>query len=92
MLPDATPEGSAVSRTYAEITVVGDGDTGLIARVTTSPFERDTNIEELDQGPSITQRAFNAPPGADVEEFERCGQPLEPRRCSGPSGGTAATR
>jgi len=38
-----------VSRNYTEITVVGDDDTGLIARVTTLLFERDINIEDLDQ-------------------------------------------
>ncbi len=32
---------------------------------------------DLDQGPIITQRAFNIPPGASVEEIERRGQPLE---------------
>lgn len=32
-----------------EITVVGDDDTGLIARITSLLFERDVNIEDLDQ-------------------------------------------
>ncbi|WP_435196993.1 formyltetrahydrofolate deformylase [Natronomonas sp. EA1] len=32
---------------------------------------------DLDQGPIITQRAFDAPPGASTEELERRGQPLE---------------
>ncbi|WP_227353560.1 formyltetrahydrofolate deformylase [Haladaptatus salinisoli] len=32
-----------------EITVVGDDDTGLVARVTTLLFERDVNIEDVDQ-------------------------------------------
>ncbi|MCL7416710.1 MAG: ACT domain-containing protein, partial [Halalkalicoccus sp.] len=32
-----------------EITAVGDDKTGLIARVTTLLFERDINIEDLDQ-------------------------------------------
>ncbi len=32
-----------------EITVIGDDDTGLIARVTTLLFERGANIEDLDQ-------------------------------------------
>src|SRR6056297_2819674 len=32
-----------------EITVIGGDDTGLIARVTTLLFERDVNIEDLDQ-------------------------------------------
>lgn len=42
-------EVAAVTREYTEITVVGDDDTGLIARVTTLLFERDINIEDLDQ-------------------------------------------
>ncbi|MFW6435106.1 MAG: formyltetrahydrofolate deformylase [Halovenus sp.] len=32
---------------------------------------------DLDQGPIITQRAFNVPPNAAVEDLERIGQPLE---------------
>jgi len=32
---------------------------------------------DLDQGPIITQRAFNVPPDADAEQLERIGQPLE---------------
>jgi formyltetrahydrofolate deformylase len=32
---------------------------------------------DLDQGPIITQRVFDAPPGADREVLERRGQPLE---------------
>jgi formyltetrahydrofolate deformylase len=32
---------------------------------------------DLDQGPIITQRVFDAPAGADAEELERRGQPLE---------------
>ena len=32
---------------------------------------------DLDQGPIITQRVFNVPPDADVEELEQIGQPLE---------------
>ncbi len=35
--------------TVTEITVVGNDDTGLIARVTTLLFERGCNIEDLDQ-------------------------------------------
>jgi formyltetrahydrofolate deformylase len=38
-----------VARQYTEITVVGKDKTGLIARVTTLLFERDINIEDLDQ-------------------------------------------
>ena len=32
---------------------------------------------DLDQGPIITQRAFNVPPDAEVSDIERLGQPLE---------------
>jgi formyltetrahydrofolate deformylase len=32
---------------------------------------------DLDQGPIITQRAFNVPPDADAEALQRIGQPLE---------------
>ncbi|MDS0295746.1 formyltetrahydrofolate deformylase [Halogeometricum luteum] len=32
---------------------------------------------DLDQGPIITQRAFNIPPGATEEDMKRLGQPLE---------------
>jgi formyltetrahydrofolate deformylase len=32
---------------------------------------------DLDQGPIITQRVFNVPPDAEVEDLERIGQPLE---------------
>ena len=32
---------------------------------------------DLDQGPIITQRAFNVPPNADRDDLERLGQPLE---------------
>ena len=32
---------------------------------------------DLDQGPIITQRVFNVPPDADVDDLRRKGQPLE---------------
>ena len=32
---------------------------------------------DLDQGPIITQRAFNVPPNAERDDLERLGQPLE---------------
>ncbi|RBI61454.1 formyltetrahydrofolate deformylase [halophilic archaeon] len=37
------------ARELTEITVVGDDDTGLIARITTLLFEHGVNIEDLDQ-------------------------------------------
>ncbi|WP_276298957.1 formyltetrahydrofolate deformylase [Halorussus lipolyticus] len=36
-------------RELTEITVVGDDDTGLVARVTTLLFERGINVEDIDQ-------------------------------------------
>ncbi|RJT04341.1 formyltetrahydrofolate deformylase [Halococcus sp. IIIV-5B] len=38
-----------MNQELTEITVIGDDDTGLIARVTSMLFERDVNIEDLDQ-------------------------------------------
>ncbi|MFB6173919.1 MAG: ACT domain-containing protein, partial [Halobacteriales archaeon] len=38
-----------MSSEFTEITVVGDDDTGLIARITSLLFERGINIEDLDQ-------------------------------------------
>ncbi|MFB6118359.1 formyltetrahydrofolate deformylase [Halosegnis sp.] len=38
-----------MSRRYTEITVVGDDKTGIIAKVTTLLFEREINIEDVDQ-------------------------------------------
>jgi formyltetrahydrofolate deformylase len=40
---------AAVTTDVTEITVIGDDDTGLIARVTSLLFERGINIEDLDQ-------------------------------------------
>jgi formyltetrahydrofolate deformylase len=42
---------------------------------------------DLDQGPIITQRAFDAPAGADAEDLERRGQPLEAAAPSEPVDG-----
>jgi formyltetrahydrofolate deformylase len=39
----------AVSSDLTEITVIGEDDTGLIARITTLLFDRGINIEDLDQ-------------------------------------------
>jgi len=54
--PTGPTEVATVSRQYTEITVVGEDDTGLIARVTTLLFERDINIEDLDQ--AVRDRTF----------------------------------
>ncbi|WP_171052392.1 formyltetrahydrofolate deformylase [Haloterrigena sp. H1] len=40
---------AALTTDVTEITVIGDDDTGLIARVTSLLFERGINIEDLDQ-------------------------------------------
>jgi len=56
-----------VSRQYTEITVVGEDDTGLIARVTTLLFERDINIEDLDQ--AVRDRIFRMTMTVDTAEM-----------------------
>ena len=56
-----------VSRQYTEITVVGEDDTGLIARVTTLLFERDINIEDLDQ--AVRDRVFRMTMTVDTAEM-----------------------
>ena len=56
-----------MSREYTEITVVGGDDTGLIARVTTLLFERDINIEDLDQ--AVRDRVFRMTMTVDTSEM-----------------------
>jgi formyltetrahydrofolate deformylase len=56
-----------VSRNYTEITVVGDDDTGLIAQVTTLLFERDINIEDLDQ--AVREGVFRMTMHVDTAEM-----------------------
>ena len=56
-----------MSRDYTEITVVGDDDTGLIARVTTLLFERDINIEDLDQ--AVRDGVFRMTMHVDTDEM-----------------------
>ncbi len=56
-----------MSRQYTEITVVGEDDTGLIARVTTLLFERDINIEDLDQ--AVRDRVFRMTMTVDTAEM-----------------------
>nr|WP_197538042.1 formyltetrahydrofolate deformylase [Natronomonas moolapensis] len=58
---------AAMSRQYTEITVVGEDDTGLIARVTTLLFERDINIEDLDQ--AVRDRIFRMTMTVDTSEM-----------------------
>ncbi len=50
-----------------EITVVGDDKTGLIARVTTLLFERDINIEDLDQ--AVREGLFRMTMHVDATEM-----------------------
>ncbi len=51
-----------------EITVVGDDDTGLVARVTTLLFERGINIEDLDQ--AVRDDLFRMTMHVDATEME----------------------
>ena len=60
-------EAPPVSRQYTELTVVGEDDTGLIARVTTLLFERDINIEDLDQ--AVRDRVFRMTMTVDTAEM-----------------------
>jgi len=56
-----------VSREFAEITVVGDDDTGLIANVTSLLFERGINIEDLDQ--AVREGVFRMTMHVDTAEM-----------------------
>jgi formyltetrahydrofolate deformylase len=56
-----------MSEEYTEITVVGDDDTGLIARVTSLLFERGINIEDLDQ--DVRQGVFRMTMHVDTSEM-----------------------
>ena len=51
-----------------EITVVGDDDTGLVARVTTLLFERGINIEDVDQ--AVREGLFRMTMHVDTAEME----------------------
>jgi len=57
----------AVSRNLTEITAVGEDNTGLIARVTTLLFERDINIEDLDQ--AVREDVFRMTMHVDASEM-----------------------
>jgi formyltetrahydrofolate deformylase len=56
-----------VTRQYTEITAVGEDNTGLIARVTTLLFERDVNIEDLDQ--AVREDVFRMTMHVDTTEM-----------------------
>jgi formyltetrahydrofolate deformylase len=57
----------AVTRKYTEITVVGDDKTGIIAQVTTLLFERDVNVEDLDQ--AVREGIFRMTLHVDTSEM-----------------------
>ena len=57
----------AVSGELTEITVIGEDDTGLIARVTSLLFERGINIEDLDQ--AVRDGIFRMYIAADTSEM-----------------------
>jgi formyltetrahydrofolate deformylase len=60
-------EVGAVTRTYTEITVVGDDDTGLIAEITSLLFERNINIEDLDQ--AVREGVFRMTMHVDIDDM-----------------------
>lgn len=53
---------------YTEITVIGDDDTGLIARITSLLFERGINIEDLDQ--AVRKSLFRMTMHVDTTEMD----------------------
>jgi len=57
----------AVTDECTQITVVGDDDTGLIARITTLLFERKINIEDLDQ--AVREGVFRMTMRVDTSEM-----------------------
>jgi formyltetrahydrofolate deformylase len=56
-----------MTRRYTEITCVGEDNTGLIAGVTTLLFERDINIEDLDQ--AVREDVFRMTMHVDTAEM-----------------------
>jgi len=56
-----------MSRELTEIVVVGDDDTGLIAEVTSLLFERNVNIEDLDQ--AVREGVFRMTMRVDTSEM-----------------------
>ncbi|MFC6723827.1 formyltetrahydrofolate deformylase [Halobium palmae] len=58
-----------------EITVVGDDDTGLLARITTLLFEKNVNIEELDQ--AVRDDLFRMTMRVDITAMECSRSELE---------------
>ena len=56
-----------MTREYAEITVIGEDKTGIVAGVTTALFERGVNIEDIDQ--NVREGLFRMTLHADVSEM-----------------------
>jgi len=56
-----------VTRDLTEIIVVGDDDTGLIAEITSMLFERNINIEDLDQ--AVREGVFRMTMRVDTDEM-----------------------
>jgi len=56
-----------VSRDLTEVVVVGDDDTGLIAEITSMLFERNINIEDLDQ--AVREGMFRMTMRVDTTEM-----------------------
>ncbi|WP_459191634.1 formyltetrahydrofolate deformylase [Halosimplex sp. J119] len=56
-----------MSRELTEIVVVGDDDTGLIAEITSTLFERNINIEDLDQ--AVREGVFRMTMRVDTSEM-----------------------
>ena len=56
-----------MNQQFTEITVVGEDDTGLIARVTSLLFERGINIEDLDQ--AVREGVFRMTMAVDTSEM-----------------------
>jgi len=61
-------EVAAVTSDLTEITVIGEDDTGLIARITTLLFDREINIEDLDQ--AVQQGVFRMTMHVDATGME----------------------
>jgi formyltetrahydrofolate deformylase len=57
----------AVTSDLTEIVVVGDDDTGLIAEITSTLFERNVNIEDLDQ--AVREGVFRMTMRVDTSEM-----------------------
>ncbi len=56
-----------MTREYAEITVIGEDKTGIVAGVTQALFERGVNIEDIDQ--NVREGIFRMTLHADVAEM-----------------------